>query len=274
VSVTGTGDPAPTGAASGSAASGSAAAGEAGRGDGADWDILADRADSRRFPRIPAEDEVAPDERADWAAFQQRLEKIRRDHHAVQYRHRIAGGFFGLMASPPLANVLSFAGRKITEQQGKPGSFTARQHELIDMVISFDSGHWGLLANHLPFAVASGIDMDTIRAIRDGREDELPADDRDAIAFIRATVDGTMTDELWAAMVRQIGSDRGAVELVFQTLLLLFHLRLNQVFDEVQILPDELTDLMRQLEAGQYPLPNVAHAGPPETRPVPAHPRP
>jgi hypothetical protein len=245
----------------------------AGGKDGADWDILADRAHSRRFPSVPAEDQIAADERQDWAAFQQRLEKIRRDKHALKYRHRIAGGFFGLMVSPPLANALSFAGRKVTEQQGKPGSFTARQHELIDLILSFDSGHWGLLANHVPFAVASGIDVDTIRAIQDGREDELSPEDREVIAFIRATVAGTMTDELWQATVARIGSERGAVELVFQTLLLLFHLRLNEVFDEVEITPNELTDLMQQLEAGQYPLPEVAHAGPAETRPMPAHPQ-
>ena len=236
------------------------------------WDVLADRAASRRFPRVPRPEEIAADERADWDAFQVRLAKIQRDKYMMKYRHRIAGGFFGLMVSPPLASVLSLAGRKITEQQGRPGGFTARQHELIDLVLSVDSGHRGLLANHIPFAIASGIDVPTVRAILDGREEVLGTADREAIAFIRATVDGTMDDVLWQAMVRRIGSERGTVEFVFQILLLLTHVRLNQVFDEPQIEPDELEDLLAQLQAGTYPLPDVAHAGPPETRPRPAHP--
>jgi glucosamine 6-phosphate synthetase-like amidotransferase/phosphosugar isomerase protein len=139
-------------------------------------------------------------------------------------------------------------------------------------VLCFDAGHWGLLANHVPFAVASGIPTSTIRALRDGKEDKLSAADRQVVAFIRATRDGTITDEMWSAMVKRMGSERGVVEFMYFTLHLLMHVRLIQAFDEVQILPHELEDLLTKLEKGQYPLPAVAHAGPPETKPVPAHP--
>jgi hypothetical protein len=237
-----------------------------------DWDILAERANSKRFPRIPTRAEISADELAAWDEFQVRFEKVRMDKYALEYRHRIAGGFFGLMCSPRLAAQLTAGGKPAMLQQGKPGSFTAADHEFIDLVLSFDAGHWGLLANHVPFAVASGIPTSTIRALRDGREDQLSAADRQVVAFIRATRDGTITNEMWSAMVKRIGSERGVVELMYFTLHLLMHVRLIQAFDEVQITPHELEDLLGKLEKGQYPLPAVAHAGPLETKPAPAHP--
>jgi len=236
-----------------------------------DWDLLAERSQSTRFPRIPTREEVAPEELEDWDSFQTRFEKVRQDKYSLEYRHRIAGGFFGLMCSPPLAIALTMGGRSAMAQQGKPQSFTARHHELIDLVLSFDSGHWGLLANHVPFAVASGISTSLVRALRDGKEEALSESDRLVVAFIRATRDGTIDDALWAAMVECIGSERGVVELMYLTLHLLMHVRLIQAFDEVQILPDELEDLLCKLEQGVYPLPQIAHHGPPETAPEPAH---
>jgi hypothetical protein len=237
-----------------------------------DWDILAERADSKRFPRIPTRAEIPVEELLAWDEFQVRFEKVRTDKYALEYRHRIAGGFFGLMCSPRLAAQLTHGGKPAMAQQGKPGSFTAADHEFIDLVLSFDSGHWGLLANHVPFAVASGIPTSTVRALRDKRESELSEADRQVVAFIRATRDGTITNEMWAAMVKRIGSERGVVELMYFTLHLLMHVRLIQAFDEVQILPHELEDLLQKLERGEYPLPAVSHAGPPETKPIPAHP--
>lgn len=236
------------------------------------WDLLAERAGSSRFPRIPSRDELPPEDLADWDSFQIRFEKVRTDKHMLKYRHRIAGGFFGLMCSPGLAAQLTAGGRPAMAQQGKEGSFSAIDHELIDLVLSFDSGHWGLLANHVPYAVASGIPTSTVRALRDGRDAEIPPEQQLTVRFIRATVAGTIDDPLWAAMVKQIGSERGAVELMYMTLHLLMHVRLIQAFDEVQITPDELEDLLGLLERGEYPLPTVAHAGSPETMPVPAHP--
>lgn len=236
------------------------------------WDILAERAGSNRFPRIPPREEVAEEELPAWDQFKARFEKVRMDKYQLEYRHRIAGGFFGLWCSPGLAAQLTEGGKPAMLNQGKPGSFTAADHEFIDLVLCFDSGHWGLLANHVPYAVASGIPVSTVRALRDRRESELSSDDQLVIAFIRGVRDGTVDDALWNDMVRRMGSERGAVELAYFTLHLLMHVRLNQLFDEVQIRPDELEDLLDKLERGEYPLPQVVHHGPEETRPVPAHP--
>ena len=107
-----------------------------------EWDILGERSGSVRFPKIPRRQDLDSDELPDWDQFQVRYEKIQRDKYQLKFRHRIAGGFFGLMCSPPLASALTVAGRAVGEQQGKPGRYTAADHEFIDLVLSFDSGHW------------------------------------------------------------------------------------------------------------------------------------
>ena len=236
------------------------------------WDILAERSGAVRFPKIPEREAVNDDEQAAWDIFKERFEKVRMDKYQLEYRHRIAGGFFGLWCSPRLAAQMTAAGKPAMLQQGKTGSFTAADHEFIDLVLSFDAGHWGLLANHVPFAIASGIPTSTVRALRDGKENELSFEDQQVIAFIRGVRDGTVDDTLWLGMVERIGSERGVVELAYFTMHLLMHVRMIQLFDEVQITPDELEDLLCKLERGEYPLPPVTHHGPEDTRPKPAYP--
>jgi hypothetical protein len=228
-----------------------------------DWDVFDHRRGIKRMPRVPDRSELYDDEKEDWDLFQQRYQRVIDDKRDHPYRHRIAGGFFGLMCSPGLAQALVHSGKKVTNQQGKPGSFTASDHEFIDLVLSFDSGHWGLLANHSPWAVASGIPVETIEVLRDGKEDSLDEADRQIIAFIRAARDGTITDEMWEGMKRRLGTERGVVEMLFLTLHLLTHVRLAQAFDEPQITPDEFADLLQLLREGRVRLPTPEHHGPP-----------
>jgi hypothetical protein len=229
-----------------------------------DWDPFGDRVGIARMPRRPERSELSAEELEAWDEFQKRFQKIQVDKRDHPYRHRIAGGFFGLMCSPTLPQALTYSGRQVMNQQGKEGSFSAYDHELIDLVLSFDSGHWGLIANHVPFAIASGVSFETVEALRDGREDELTDSDRQVVAFIRAVRDGTVTDELYEGMKEHFGSERGIAEFAFLTLTLLTHLRLIQLFDEPQITPEEFEDELALLRAGNFPMPEVEHHGPPQ----------
>lgn len=243
-------------------------------------DMLAIRKGRGRFPRIPTREEVPEEDREAWDKDMEMVGLVEKRKVNLKYGHRISGGYFGLMCRPGLvATTVGRYGAPVPRDhrpammgQGKPGSFTATDHEFIDMVLCFDAGHWGFLANHVPFAIASGIPVSTVRALRDKREEELSAEDRQIIEFIRAIRDGTITDPMWKAMVTRFGTEAGVCEFISLTLQLNTHVRLMQAFDETQITPDELEDLLGMLERGEYPLPKVLHAGPAETRPVPAHP--
>jgi hypothetical protein len=236
----------------------------------ADWDLLAQRT-SHRFPKLPTREELPEEERADYDEWQRLMvQRVTVAKSLHPYRHRIAGGYFGLGVNPRLALTLNSTPNGL--HQGVPDSYTAADHELIDLVLSFDAGHWGFIANHSPFAVGSGVPVETIEALRDGRESELSAADQQIVEFIRATRDGTITDEMWDAMLERFGSVRGVVDYVWFVLILHMHVRLMQAFDEVQITPDEFKDELDQLRNGTFRLPPIWHEGPEETRPVPAGP--
>jgi hypothetical protein len=236
----------------------------------ADWDLLALRT-SHRFPKLPTREELPENEREDYDEMQRLIvQRVILAKSLHPYRHRISGGYFGLGVNPKLALTLNSLSDGL--HQGVEGSFTAADHEFIDLVLCFDAGHWGFIANHTPFAVGSGIAVETIEALRDGREDELSDADRQIVAFIRATRDGTITDPMWDAMVERFGTERGVIDFVWFVMLLHVHVRLMQAFDDVQITPEEYKDELNQLRAGTMRLPPIWHEGPEETRPVPAGP--
>jgi hypothetical protein len=131
--------------------------------------------------------------------------------------------FEAMNVSPPLGAAVSRLGREIMQLQGKPGTFTGADHELIDIVLALDSGYYALLAGHTPAAIGFGIRIEAIEALRDHREETLNEDERQQVEFIRAVRDGGMTDEIWSRMKDRLGTERGVVEFVYFVLLLQLH---------------------------------------------------
>jgi hypothetical protein len=131
--------------------------------------------------------------------------------------------FEAMNVSPPLGAAVSRLGREIMQLQGKPGTFTGADHEMIDMVLALDSGYYALLAGHTPAAIGFGIRIEAIEALRDGREERLNENERQQVEFIRAVRDGSMTDEIWFKMKERLGTQRGVVEFVYFVLLLQLH---------------------------------------------------
>ena len=106
-------------------------------------------------------------------------------------------------------------------RQDEPGSYTGADHEPVDLVLCFDSGYWVFLAGHTPAAIAAGIWVETIEALRDGQE-ALTENLQMQIESIRAARDN-IADELWSRMLAHIKTERGVVELLYQVCLLVFH---------------------------------------------------
>jgi hypothetical protein len=132
--------------------------------------------------------------------------------------------YYTAMANAPtLAVALGQMGRALVAEQAKPGRFSAADHEMIDLVLPLDSGFYALLDQHLSSAVAAGVRIDAIKALRDGHDDLLTRDEFQQVEFIRAVRDGAMSDDIWARMVARLGSVRGTVEYCGFVLLLQFH---------------------------------------------------
>jgi hypothetical protein len=125
--------------------------------------------------------------------------------------HTSSNEYFGaLLNSPPLAAALVDLGRAAREGE-KRGYYSDAERELVDMVYSVDFGYNAILYLHIPDAIACGVRLEAIDALRSGREDLLSDDERQITEYCRAVVNGTVDDERFAALTDRLG-ERGALE--------------------------------------------------------------
>ena len=125
--------------------------------------------------------------------------------------HTSSNEYFGaLLNSPPLAAALVELGRKAREGQRR-GSYSDAERELVDMVFSVDFGYNAILYLHIPDALACGVRLEAIDALRSGREDALDTAEAQIVEYCRAVVAGGVTDKLFARMADRMG-ERGALE--------------------------------------------------------------
>ena len=100
----------------------------------------------------------------------------------------------------------------LSELQGRPGTFTAYEQEMTNAALCLDSGYYAFLGGHTASAVAAGVRVEALVALRDHRDDGLNKDELEHVTFIRAVRDGSMSDALWERMKKRIGTERGVVE--------------------------------------------------------------
>ena len=209
-----------------------------------------------RLPKLPARETFAETERAH---FDYMMERIKAGFGPTV--EQVAGEPYGaphfraMTVSPYLAVQLSKLGYAVMSRQDQPQSFTQADHEMIDLVLPLDSGYWALLAGHTPAAIAGGIRIEAIRALRDRREELLTTDERQVVGFIRAVRDGTVTDDGWHGMVGRIGSERGVVEFVYLICLLIFHHRFCWAVGAPEMDRDAFERMLREFENGTRPVP-------------------
>jgi hypothetical protein len=139
----------------------------------------------------------------------------------------------GVLAISPMCHAAAWIMAVSVMKAQAEGRFSAQAHWWGDVLAGFDmvepGGKWHLFSGNLPAAVSAGIRVEAIEAVRDGRLDELTADERQYVDFFRRHIAGTMTDECWAAQVALIGSERGVVELAYFYLYLFNVVRMGQL---------------------------------------------
>jgi hypothetical protein len=211
-----------------------------------------------RPPRIPERDELPADEREAYdaivAAAQLPLEVTRDGTKVFDWDHRqLFLDYYGrMLVSPNAARAIRMVGGATRKGEYVPGSgsFSPSDHELIDLVLCFDAGYWALLRIHTTSAVIAGVSVDTVEALRDGREDELDNDTRFVVRFIREVAGGTLTDESWDRMEARLGTERGVVDFAILVCILQLHVRLHHVFKVVPISEEEYSAMLAELRKG------------------------
>jgi hypothetical protein len=176
---------------------------------------------ARRLPPLADPDDLPEEQREEYDAVMQTVSQYNGTTSVSQARNYVDGepyakGYWSaLTQAPRVFTGLRAAGQSVQRSQGEPGSYRPSDHEWIDLILGFDSGYWGLFAGHTPNAITTGVEIDALLAVADGREEDLEDDDRQVVDFIRRVRDGEMTDEAWAAMIERVGTLRGTIELAY-----------------------------------------------------------
>lgn len=212
-----------------------------------------------RPPRVPARDELPEDEREHYDAIQAAanavtLEVTRDGKPLFDWDHgQLFYDYYSrMLVNPEAARAIRMLGRATRKKEYEPGvqSFSPADHELIDLVLSFDANYWALLRIHTPSAVVAGVSVDTIEALRDRREDQLDDDTRLVVRFIREVASGTLTDDTWDVMERRLGTERGVLDFALLVLTLQLHMRLHHVLKVEPISEGEYAAMLQTLRAG------------------------
>jgi hypothetical protein len=198
----------------------------------------------------PGREQVTPAEREAYDAVVGRLLRMAPDG-------RMLTGYFGaLLQSPEFAAAISHWGTLIRGACERPDSYSHADREFVDIILSVDSRYPVWLVIHLPSAVAAGVRLEAVAALREGQEHELTEDERQVVAFVRAVTSASMTDAVFDAMVARIGR-RGTVEFTAYTANLYASLLMHQSFGVPAPSEDEIERTFAGVRDGTIPLPSL-----------------
>jgi len=162
-----------------------------------------------------------------------------------------------LLNSPPWAAALTRIGTLIRTSSERGDTYSHFEQEWADQVISYHLEYYGFLAMHTLDAVAYGIRIEAIDALREGRDDALTEEERLLADYVRGVVDGTVNDATYAAMEKRL-SPRGLVEYTVLIAFLLLSIRVQQAFTIPGPSETWMNKLLQDLRDGTRELPDTA----------------
>jgi hypothetical protein len=164
--------------------------------------------------------------------------------------------YFGaLLNAPPFAAALGRLGTLVRAAGDRAGTYSHRDREFVDQVLAPHLGTNVVMRLHVPDALAVGVRLDAIDALRSGRDEDLTEDERLLATFVRQVVDGTVDDATWDAIELRLGR-RGAVEYAVFVAFLQLIMRLYQAFGLEDPPDEEIDRLLDEFRSGTRELPD------------------
>jgi hypothetical protein len=225
-----------------------------------------------RPPRQPRRDEIDHSELTAFDAVIARASDPDRGGFIAAQQVRVAddpdgqarpvaqdAGYYGrLLLAPGLAHQLSEMGRLVRSAGDRGDSYTHREREFVDQVLSADMETNVIQPHHIPDALAAGVRIEAIEALHHGREEELDDEERELARFIRTVVSGRMTGDYWDEMEARTG-ERWMVEYSIFILFLQMTMRLQQLVGMVDPSDAEMEQLISDLREGTRPVPEFVN---------------
>jgi hypothetical protein len=157
--------------------------------------------------------------------------------------------------SPLVADAISELGVIMRTRGERPDSYAHADREWVDIVLGLHIG-WNVVPwGHSLDAVAVGVRPEAIKAVRDGKDDDLTDRERLLADHIRRVADGRVTTESYEAVQGELGV-RGAVDYTACVGWLLLTMRLMCAFGVRDKTPAELDERIDALVARTIELPD------------------
>lgn len=176
---------------------------------------------------------------------------------------RDLGHYHGtLLNSPAFARLLELGGETVRMRGEDPDSYSQRDRAFVDHVLSAELKTNVVLKHFITEGLSLGIELPTQRAVREGRDEALSEDDRFLAVYIRASVRGELTDELWEQMDARIGP-KGTLEYTTFINYLLMTIRNIQATcgAAADTSDEDVEQLMSEYETGTRATPEARPAG-------------
>jgi hypothetical protein len=134
----------------------------------------------------------------------------------------------------------------------RPGSFSDAERELVTLTLAFELDVLDMFVPvHVVDALAVGVRKAAIRAVCEGRNNDLTADERVVVDFVRGVAAGDLSDAAYDAMEAHLGV-RGVVDLTMFVNFDVFQVRNSQAFGYYPTRPR--ADVQRDLQAALHSL--------------------
>jgi len=203
--------------------------------------------------KAPERDEIAPEEMDLYNKVVARYLPIGADPTTSDVK---PDGYFGALLNSPL-----FAGNRqdissmVRTAGERDNTYSHQDREFVDQVLAVHIGTNVVQRRHVPDAVACGVRIEAIDALRAGRDEDLTDDEQLLAEFIRQVVDGTVDDQHWDAIEARMGT-RGAVEYTAFITILWLTMRQYQAFGLYDPPDSEVDEILDGLRTGARELPD------------------
>jgi hypothetical protein len=208
-------------------------------------------------PPVVQRDEVDPGELEFYDKVMNRYHRTHADAAETLGAQTMQSGgeYWGrLMNSPELGAHISQFGSLVRSRGERPDSYSHADRELVDQVLAVELDSNIVLSTHLPDALAVGVPLELVEAVRAGRDEDLAPKDLLRVQFIRMVVRGEVKPDLWNALVEEMGT-RGTVDYAIFILFLQFTMRLIKALG----LPDqsnaEIEQMIKEFKDGNRKVP-------------------
>ena len=144
-----------------------------------------------RLPAQPHRDQVPTE---DWDSYDAVIARLRMMLGAGEGpvdEYFFAGEYYGaLLNSPPMCAALAHLGTLVRTAGERSGTYTHADREFVDQVLSAEFNTTVVQAFHIPDAIAAGVRIEAIEALRRGDDAALNDDEQLLARYIRHVVHG------------------------------------------------------------------------------------